>query len=281
MESLLITRLSALSHTQRMAVFKLLMRRFPDAVPAGEIADVLGFKPSTASAYLTTLTQVGLISQRREATWLRYTVNLEAARDIVAGLFQDCCQGRADLCPPSFSDLIGNIHPATDRKFNVLFVCTGNSARSIFAEAILRDLAADRFDVYSAGTAPQSDLNPFALEMLVVKGYDVSTLRPKTIAEFQSAQAPRMDFIFTVCDRAANEECPTWPGQPVSAHWGMPDPAKVQGNVAERQLAFQQVYGAAHNRVSAFAALPFHALNRVSLQKALDEIGRKTSTQDH
>ena len=94
---------------------------------------------------------------------MRYTVNLEAARDIVAGLFQDCCQGRADLCPPSFSDLIGNIHPATDRKFNVLFVCTGNSARSIFAEAILRDLAADRFDVYSAGTAPQSDLNPFAL----------------------------------------------------------------------------------------------------------------------
>ena len=278
---MLITRLSALSHTQRMAVFRLLVRRFPDALPAGEIADVLALKPSTASAYLATLTQVGLISQRREATWLRYTVNLDAARAIVGGLFQDCCQGRADLCPPSFYDLIGGISPAVDRKFNALFICTGNSARSIFAEAILRDLAPDRFDVYSAGTSPQPGLHPFALEMLVAKGHDVSTLRPKTLGEFQSPQAPRMDFIFTVCDRAANEECPTWPGQPVSAHWGMPDPAKFQGNVAERQLAFQQVYGAVHNRISAFASLPFHALDRVSLQKSVDEIGRKTSGQDH
>lgn len=167
-----------------------------------------------------------------------------------------------------------------DRKFNVLFVCTGNSARSIFAETILRDMVGDKFTAYSAGTAHRSELNPFAVEILRSKGHDVSHLRSKNMSEFQGAEAPEMDLIFTVCDRAANEERPTWPGQPVSGHWGMPDPAKAEGTDAEKRLAFQQTYGVLHNRIAAFTSLPFESLTRGSLQKHIDEIGKKPARQE-
>ena len=163
----------------------------------------------------------------------------------------------------------------TDRKYNVLFVCTGNSARSIFAESILRKEAGDRFNVYSAGTKPRSELNPFALDVLKSKGHDIWELRAKTVGEFQGADAPALDFVFTVCNQAANEDCPTWEGQPVSAHWGMPDPVKVEGTDAQKSLAFQQAYGALRNRIIAFAALPLASLDRISLQKAVDNIARE------
>jgi arsenate reductase len=161
-----------------------------------------------------------------------------------------------------------------DQKFNVLFICTGNSARSIFAEAILRDLAPDRFNVYSAGTKPRSELNPFALEVLEHNGHDVSALRAKNIGEFQTEDAPAFDFVFTVCDQAANEECPAWQGQTISAHWGLPDPVKVEGTDAEKSLAFRQTYGALRNRMTGFTALPIASLDRLSLQKAVDDIGQ-------
>lgn len=162
----------------------------------------------------------------------------------------------------------------TDQKFNVLFICTGNSARSIFAEAILRDLSPDRFNVYSAGTKPKSELNPFALEVLEHNGHDVSSLRAKNIGEFQTKDAPALDFVFTVCDQAANEECPAWQGQTISAHWGLPDPVKVEGTDAEKSLAFRQTYGALRNRMTGFTALPIASLDRISLQKAVDDIGQ-------
>ena len=161
--------------------------------------------------------------------------------------------------------------------YRVLFICTGNSARSIFAESILRELAGDRFEVFSAGTRPSSELNPLAVEMLRAKGYDTDGLRAKNVAEFQGGDAPGFDFVFTVCDRAANEECPPWPGQPLSAHWSTPDPVKAEGTHAERMLAFQHAYGALRHRITAFSALPFATLDQISLQNALDDIAR----QDH
>lgn len=162
----------------------------------------------------------------------------------------------------------------SDTKHKVLFICTGNSARSIFAEAIMRHEAADRFDVYSAGTKPQSELNPFAVEMLQQKGIETADLRAKNIAEFQGTEAPALDFVFTVCDLAANEECPAWDGQPISAHWGLPDPVKAEGTDAQKRLAFQQTYGAMRNRILAFTALPLDTLSRASLQHEVDAIGR-------
>ncbi|MCL6284246.1 helix-turn-helix domain-containing protein [Ruegeria sp. 2012CJ41-6] len=278
MESTFLDRLSVLSHPQRMAIFRLLVRRCPDAVPAGEIARVLGLKASTASVYLSALNQSGLIRQSRRGTSVLYQMNLDAAQSVVSDLFLDCCRGRPDLCPPSFPDTIARSQTMPDKTFNVLFICTGNSARSVFAEAILRHEASDRFTAYSAGTQPRSELNPNAIEMLESRGIDTSALRAKTITEFQGPDAPPLDFVFTVCDLAANEDCPAWTGQPISAHWGLPDPVKAQGTEAEKRLAFQQTYGAMRNRIKAFAALPFSTLDRASLQKHIDDIGRTSET---
>lgn len=277
---MLLNRLTALSHDHRLAVFRLLVRRYPDAVPAGEIGDALGLKPSTASTYLSALTAAGLITQRRDGTRLLYTATLDAVREMIGGLLLDCCQGRADVCPPEIANILRNVTPAHSKPFNVLFVCTGNSARSIFAETILRDLAGARFTAFSAGTAHRSKLNPFAVEVLRAKGHDVTPLWSKHVSHFQGADSPTMDFVFTVCDHAANEDCPTWHGQPISGHWGMPDPVKAIGTDAEKRLAFQETYGALRNRITAFAALPFDQLDRATLQNRVDGIGQDTYLQD-
>lgn len=279
MESSVVLRLSALAHEGRLAVFRLLVRRQPDAVAAGEIGAALHVKPSTLSVHLSALRQAGLVTQRREGRSLLYAAEMRAAGDLLSFLFADCCRGRPGLCPP-LDPLTQGVRPMSRRPYNVLFICTGNSARSIFGEAILRHEAGDRFRAFSAGTRPRSEINPFALEMLRGRGYDVSPLRAKTIAEFQGAEAPRMDFVFTVCDRAANEECPPWPGQPISAHWGLPDPVKARGTDAQRRLAFQEVYAALRNRIRAFTALPIESLDRVALQAGVDDIAAMTGTME-
>lgn len=274
MEIQISPRLAALGHPHRLAVFRLLMRRFPDRVPATELARALGFKSSTLSTYMNALMQVGLVTQLRVGTSLRYAIDMDSARETFDYLLLDCCRGRPDICTPSVNPELFGVRHMTDRKFNVLFICTGNSARSIFAEAILTKEAGDQFVAYSAGTKPRSELNPFALDVLEHKGHDVSALRSKNVAEFQTNEAPDFDFVFTVCNQAANEDCPAWSGQPVSAHWGMPDPAKADGSDAEKSLAFHHAYGALRNRIIAFAALPISSLDRVSLQSAVDAIGQ-------
>jgi len=201
-------------------------------------------------------------------------VHMEAAQATIGFLLHDCCRGRPKICSPFANNATHGIPEWADHKFNVLFICTGNSARSIFAEAILRDLAPDRFNVYSAGTKPKSELNPFALEVLAQNGHDVSALRAKNIGAFRAQDAPAFDFVFTVCDQAANEDCPAWQGQTISAHWGLTDPVNVQGTDAERNLAFHQTYGALRNRLVGFTALPIASLDRISLQKAVDDLGQ-------
>lgn len=273
METLIPNRLATLGHPHRLAIFRMLMRRYPDRVSAGEIAQALDLKPSTLSSYLSSLMQAALIDQTREGTSLRYAIAMTEVQRTFDYLLLDCCRGRPELCSSTPLPKMEN-PPMSDQKYKVLFICTGNSARSIFAESILRHEAGDRFDAYSAGTRPRSELNPFALEVLERKGHDISVLRAKNVAEFQGADAPRFDFVFTVCDRAANEDCPSWPGQPISAHWGMPDPVKAEGTDAQKSLAFQQSYGALANRIRAFAALPIASLDRISLQRAVDDLAR-------
>lgn len=279
MEIQITDRFAALSHPARFDVLRLLMRRHPDRVPAGEIAEVLGVRANTLSAHLAELMRVGLIERERVGTSLRYGADLAGLGGMTAALWTDFCRGRPDLCPPvALSETKGD-RPMSDTRYRVLFICTGNSARSIFAESILRKLAGDRFEVFSAGTRPQSELNPLAVKMLADKGYDTTALRAKNVTEFQGADAPEFDFVFTVCDRAANEECPTWPGQPLTAHWGTPDPVKADGTEAERMLAFQQAYGMLRHRISAFAALPLEALDRIAQQTALDDIARQETPE--
>lgn len=272
MEATIPDRLSILGHPQRLGLFRLLVRRYPDRVPATELARALDVKPNTLSTYIGALMQAGLVTQERAGTSLRYAVHLDAVRETFDYLLHDCCRGRPDVCAPLASPSRPSVAFETGRKYNVLFICTGNSARSILAESILRAEAGDRFAAYSAGTRPGSELHPLALDLLVQKGHDISVLAAKNISHYRGPDAPAFDFVFTVCDQAANEDCPAWPGQPVSAHWGMPDPVKAEGSDAEKSLAFRQTYRALANRIRAFAALPVASLDGIALQKAVDDI---------
>ena len=161
--------------------------------------------------------------------------------------------------------------------FNVLFLCTGNSARSIMAEAILNKLGAGKFRAYSAGSQPKGKVNPHTIQLLQSLGYDTSGFRSKSWNEFAKPGAPALDFAFTVCDNAAGEICPVWPGQPMTAHWGIPDPAEAKGSAAEIALAFKDAYRMLHQRIGVFAALPIRALGQLGLQSKLKEIGRMGS----
>jgi ArsR family transcriptional regulator, arsenate/arsenite/antimonite-responsive transcriptional repressor / arsenate reductase (thioredoxin) len=276
-----ISALTALGHEGRLAVFRLLARRAPDWVPAGELASALGLKQNTLSVYVAILTRAGLLRQRRQGRSILYSIDLARTGALLDFLVNDCCRGRPELCEPLAAHALRRLDRGNDampdRLFNVLFICTGNSARSIFAEAILAREGGAKFRAFSAGTRPSSELNPHAIAVLEHLGHDIAGMRAKNVAEFQTPDAPKMDFVFTVCDGAANEECPSWPGQPISAHWGMPDPVKVEGTRAEKSLAFMEAYRTLRHRISGFVALPVETLDRISLQRQVDAIGRQAA----
>ena len=161
-----------------------------------------------------------------------------------------------------------------EKAYNVLFLCTGNSARSILAEAILNRLGKGRFTAFSAGSQPKGEPHPVAIALLKRLNYDPAFARSKSWDEFAKPGAPELDFVFTVCDNAAGEACPVWPGQPMTAHWGIPDPAAATGTEPEIAMAFADAYRMLENRISVFTSLPLNSIDRLSLQKRLDEIGR-------
>ena len=167
-----------------------------------------------------------------------------------------------------------------DKPYNVLFICTHNSARSLFAEAILNREGQGKFRGFSAGSHPAEAANPYALELLERVNHKLDDTTPKDWSVFSQPDAPQMDFVFTVCDQAAAEECPVWPGQPMSAHWGVPNPTAVEGNEAEKRVAFNEAYKTLLTRISIFVNLPMESLDRLSLQERLDEIGQTPATQD-
>jgi arsenate reductase len=162
----------------------------------------------------------------------------------------------------------------SDRQFNVLFLCTGNSARSVLAESILRKDGAGRFNAFSAGSHPKPTVNPFALKVLDTYGYPTHGFRSKNWDEFARPEAPNLDFVFTVCDSAAGEACPIWPGQPMTAHWGIEGPAAVEGTDIQKEAAFVTAFKCLRNRISIFISLPLPSLDRMSLRAKLREIGR-------
>ena len=161
-----------------------------------------------------------------------------------------------------------------EKPCNVLFLCTGNSARSIIAEAILNKIGKGRFRAHSAGSQPIGQVNPNTLRLLRSLGYDTSEFRSKPWTEFARPGAPSLDFVFTVCDNAAGEACPIWPGQPMTAHWGIPDPAEARGSEAEIALAFKDAYRMLHQRIGIFVSLPMRSLDRLTLLSKLKDIGR-------
>lgn len=285
-----VTALTALAHEGRLEIFRLLVRRAPDEVAAGELALALGVRGSTLSNQLGELERAGLIRSRREGRSVLYRVDLDVAGSLLGFLAVDCCKGRPEACLPIAGALLrrpggegGNQMTRDDRTkddgsrvFNVLFLCNGNSARSIFAEAILNRVGEGRFRAFSAGAHPRGQIHPRAQALLDTLNFDMTGYRSKSWDEFARQDAPALDFVFTVCDKAANETCPVWPGQPMSAHWGIPDPAAVDGNETEVGLAFTEAYRFLFNRISAFVSLPIRSLDSLSLQKRLDEIGRQS-----
>jgi arsenate reductase len=164
-----------------------------------------------------------------------------------------------------------------NRPFNVLFLCTGNSARSIIAEAIMNREGIGKFRGFSAGSMPKGAAHPYTLDLLKNLNYDTSQFRSKSWEEFSEPGAPDLDFVFTVCDNAANEVCPLWPGQPMTAHWGIPDPAAATGIEAERRVAFADTYRMLNQRISIFVNLPIASLDKLTLQKRLNDIGTSSA----
>ncbi|WP_444451910.1 arsenate reductase/protein-tyrosine-phosphatase family protein [Rhodobacter capsulatus] len=265
---------AALGHPDRLAVFRLLMRFAPLGVRPTEIGTALGLRPSTLSHHLSDLVAAGLVTVERRGRSLLHAVDLSRTEALIGYLALDVGRARPDL-------LTGLPQPGPERHGgrNVLFLCTGNSARSLMAEALLRDLGKGRFIVHSAGAAPAAAAHPAVIALLARAGHDTCGLHPKSLNAFRGPTAPVMDFVFTLCDNAAAEECPPWPGQPLAGHWSLPDPLKAEGTEAERALILAQTYSALSKRIAAFVALPFESLDRLALQTRLDGLSLRPAPE--
>jgi ArsR family transcriptional regulator, arsenate/arsenite/antimonite-responsive transcriptional repressor / arsenate reductase (thioredoxin) len=270
---------ATLGHPGRLSVFRLILRFAPHGVRPTDIAAATGLKQNTLSHHLSALTTAGLIKVERQGRTLLYSADLNGTAGLVSYLAQDVGRGRPELLSQTLTATPKG-ETMQDTDFDVLFICSGNSARSIFAEALLRDLGKGKFQAFSAGTRPGSVPNPVAMEILARNGHAVQGLHSKHISVFQEPGAPVMDFVFTVCDTSAGEECPPWPGQPITAHWGLADPVKATGSDAEKALVFAQTYATLRRRITAFVALPFATLDRMSLQAQVDRLGLHDTAQD-
>lgn len=283
-----VAALGALAQDSRLRVFRLLVQAGSAGLPAGEIARALGVPPNTLSAHLSVLSQAGLVRSRRQGRSILYSADFAGMRALLVFLTEDCCQGRPELCSPSLAVLAADARPPAQpegslamstktrpvRPYNVLFLCTGNSARSIMAECALARWSQGRFNAFSAGSHPKGQVHPMTLELLRRMNYETDHLRSKSWDEFTQPGAPPLDFVFTVCDQAAGEMCPVWPGQPMTAHWGVEDPAAFVGPEDKQFQVFKRIYLELENRIKIFASLRLEALDRLTLKARLEAIGR-------
>lgn len=263
---------ATLGHPGRLAVIRLLMRFAPRGQRPTEMALALRMKQNTLSHYLSDLVQAGLVDVTRDGRSLFYAVNLAQTEALIRYLTLDLGRARPDL----LATLGAAFQPLPARPFHVLFLCSGNSARSIMAEAVLRDLGAGQFIAHSAGTEARGQIAPQTLEVLRQQGHATTGLQSKPLASYQTPDAPQMDFVFTVCDASAARDCPPWPGQPITGHWGLPDPVRATG--PEAAHAFAQTYASLHRRITALVALPIAALGRAGLQTRLDTLDATART---
>ena len=282
--------IAALDNPLRLALFRRLVREGPAAQSAGALAQHLDVPPSTLSSHLAQLERACLLRAWKVDRRVFYAADLDGLKALLGFLFEDCCSGHPEV-RSYLSNLLSVPRPEagrsaaarsltegrpemSDNPYNVLFLCTANAARSQIAESILNRLGQGRFKGFSAGSHPTERVHPGTIALLQKLNYPTEGLHPKTWDEFAQKDAPQLDFVFTVCDRAAQESCPVWPGQPMTAHWGVPDPAAADGSESERALAFSEAYRMLNNRISIFVSLPLVALDKLALQKRLEEIGR-------
>lgn len=271
-ESNVVRALAALAQPVRLQVFRRLVVAGAEGMTPGVLAEALGVPSSSLSFHLKELTHAGLLSQERASRNLIYRAAFERMNELLAYLTLNCCNGAPCAVQPL--ETPGNRLLLTmDPIYHVLFICTGNSARSILAEALLNGAGDARFRAWSAGSHPRGEVNPLALRELERLRIPHQGLRSKSWDEFAGPQAPRLDFVFTVCDQAAGEVCPYWPGQPVTAHWGMPDPAAVEGPEAVREQAFRATAVTLKRRLDLLRALPVERLDKLALHRKVQEIG--------
>ncbi len=254
---------------------RLLAVRGATGMPAGEIATELGQAPSTLSFHLSVLEQAGLVQSTRQGRHVIYAVRFSGLRALFSYLTETCCGGRPDLCGDLTRLLPDDKREASamTAAFNVLFLCTHNSARSIIAEAVLNKIGNGRFNAYSAGSEPAKKPVPDVVERLAALGYDTSDLRCKSWDEFMGPSAPRMDFVITLCDTPQGQICPDFGPKPLTGAWPFPDPAMFKGSPVERATLINELIGMIRRRLEIFAALPFETLDRMGLKARLDELG--------
>lgn len=270
-----VALLGALAQPTRLEIVRLLMRYRPHGLAAGDIGRLLAVAHNTLSSHLGALEQVGLLVSRREGRHIIFAAQPARTDALLAFLAEACCSEKPPGCPaaplpvPARREVV-----ASERPLRVLVVCTGNSARSIMAEAVLNREGLGRIEAFSAGSRPQEAPHPLALGLLAELGYDVSAMRSKSWDEFLGPQAPLLDLVITVCDDAAEQACPAFPGVPMRVHWGLSDPAAISGPQAAQRAAFLQSYRDLTARVTAFINLPFEAMTLRELEPVLTAIGR-------
>jgi arsenate reductase len=268
------TAFAALSQDARLNLMRLLMAEGPRGLPAGELASRLGIPASTTSFHLAALERAGLTQSTRQGRQIIHAARVMGVRRLLGFLTETCCGGHPALCGdlatllPPWPDEDQGMTPA----FNVLFLCTHNSARSIMAEAILEKHGGAKFHAYSAGSQPIDAPSPEVMEKLRTLGHDTTKLRCKSWHEFTGPDAPHMDFVITLCDTPHGQECPDFGGVAVTAAWPLPDPSKFTGSAVERAALLNELYASLQRRSGIFAALPFASLDRMALKARLDEL---------
>ncbi len=265
----------ALSQETRLGVLRLLIAAGPNGLPAGEIAERLGQPASTTSFHLAALERAGLTQSTRQSRQIVHAVRIVALRGLIEFLTETCCGGRPELCGDiaRLTPLASKENAAVAPAFNVLFLCTRNSARSIMAEAILQKVGGGRFNAYSAGSDPAPEPMPEVVARLHALGHDISRLQAKSWDEFMGPNAPRLDFVIALCDTLDGQRCPDFGDKAVTGAWPMPDPAKFMGSDAERAILLNELYASLRRRIETFISLPFATLDRMALKARLDEIG--------
>jgi arsenate reductase len=268
---------AALSQETRLEAYRLLVRYQPFGLAAGDISRLMAVPHNTLSTHMAILQKAGLVQSRRESRSIIFAAvpaRFAAAQAYLGQGLASASKSRGRGRPLPVYPSKRPEDDMSDKSYNVLVLCTGNSARSILAEAILNREGGGRFHAYSAGSQPKGKPNPVGIELLSSLGYDTSGLRSKSWTEFAEAGAPKMDFIITVCDSAAGESCPYWPGHPLVAHWGIPDPADIAGTPEQKRAAFQEAYRRLMSRVTALVNLPIEKMGLSELKAQLAEIGK-------
>ncbi len=279
-EATAIEGFGSLAQPTRLAAVRHLLSVHPQSLSAGEIARRCDVPHNTMSTHLGILSRAGLVAAEKDGRSMNYRADVTGFRGLLKFLSQDCCNGRPELCGDAFDLPSKAIEEPTEKfmtpAFNVLFLCTRNSARSIIAEALLEKIGNGRFRAYSAGSEPAKEPMPEVLDRLKVLGHDVSRLHCKSWDEFKGPGAPRMDFIIALCDAPTGQLCADLGGQIVTGAWPLPDPAQFTGSAAERTTLLNELYAMIRRRIEIFTSLPFDSLDRMAVKARLDEIGDTT-----